>query len=138
MTREELDAVHRIAALFYEAGRADGYEAARSEVLCLPPRAEKSHRPPVGLPPRHLYTELVMASVKRRRLARTPTWSAERLAKEMTAVGVPWTRDAVVNLETGRRKRLAAHELLALAYVLDVDSREACWCRTTCSAARSR
>ncbi len=63
-----------------------------------------------------------MAEVKRLRLAKTPQWSAERLAAEMTAVGVPWTRDAVVNLETGRRKRLAAHELLALAYVLGLAS----------------
>ena len=38
----------------------------------------------------------------------------------MTEAGIPWTRDAVVNLETGRRKRLAIHEVLALAYVLDV------------------
>lgn len=63
-----------------------------------------------------------MAEVKRLRLAKTPQWSAERLAAEMTAVGVPWTRDAVVNLETKRRKRLAAHELLALAYVLGLAS----------------
>lgn len=64
------------------------------------------------------YTALVMAEVKRLRTGKG--WSAGRLAAEMTAVGIPWTRDAVVNLETGRRKRLAAHELLALAYVLDV------------------
>lgn len=63
-----------------------------------------------------------MAEIKRLRLARTPPWSAEKLAAAMAEVGVPWTRDAVVNLETGRRKRLAAHELLALAYVLDVPS----------------
>lgn len=64
-----------------------------------------------------------MAEVKRLRLARQPkSWSATRLAEEMAAVGVPWTRDAVTNLETGRRKSLAAHELLALAYVLDVAS----------------
>jgi hypothetical protein len=68
------------------------------------------------------YTAMVMAEVTRLRLAKTPKWSAERLAEEMAAVGIPWTRDAVVNLENGRRKRLAAHELLALAYVLDVAS----------------
>lgn len=59
-----------------------------------------------------------MAAVKALRTARG--WSADRLAEAMTAAGVPWTRDAVVNLETGRRKRLAVHELLALAYVLDI------------------
>jgi transcriptional regulator with XRE-family HTH domain len=68
------------------------------------------------------YTAVVMAEVKRLREARQPRWSAARLAKEMTAVGIPWTRDAVTNLETGRRKSLHAHELLALAYVLDVAS----------------
>ena len=41
-------------------------------------------------------------------------------AAEMTEVGVPWTRNAVVNLESGRRKQIALHEVLALAYVLDV------------------
>src|SRR5258706_2102210 len=69
------------------------------------------------------YTAAVMTEVKRLRNAKTPVWSAERLAAEMAAAGVPWTRDAVVNLENGRRKRLAAHELLALAFVLDVPNR---------------
>lgn len=79
---------------------------------------DRRRRPPgdEGAP----YTAAVMAGVKRLRQAKT--WSAERLAGEMAAVGVPWTRDAVVNLETGRRKRLAVHELLALAYVLDMDA----------------
>ena len=44
MTWKELDAVHDIAALFYAAGHADGYSAARAEVLCLPPRVPKSAR----------------------------------------------------------------------------------------------
>jgi len=69
-----------------------------------------------------VYTSHVMAEVKRLRLAKTPLWTAEHLAAEMTAARVPWTRDTVVNLEIGRRKRLAAHELLTLAYVLEVDS----------------
>lgn len=56
------------------------------------------------------------------RLVQQPSWTAERLASEMAAVGVPWTRDTVVNLETGRRKRVAAHELLALAYVLNLET----------------
>lgn len=49
-------------------------------------------------------------------------WSAERLAAEMAAVGVPWTRDVVVNLENGRRKTIAVHEAVALAYVLELES----------------
>lgn len=64
------------------------------------------------------YTKRIMDEVTGRRMALE--WSAERLAEEMTAVGVPWTRDAVSNLETGRRKNIAVHELLALAWVLDI------------------
>lgn len=66
------------------------------------------------------YTKLIMDEVKRQRTALD--WTAERLAEEMTAAGVPWTRDMVVNLENGRRKALAVHEVLTLAVVLDVSS----------------
>lgn len=66
------------------------------------------------------YTAEIMAEVKRRRQAKD--WSAGRLAEEMVKVGVPWTRDLVVNLENGRRKRLAVHELMALAFVLDAET----------------
>jgi hypothetical protein len=38
----------------------------------------------------------------------------------MTAVGVPWDRSIVANLENGRRKTVSVVELLALAYVLEV------------------
>lgn len=65
-------------------------------------------------------TERVMAAVKRARQARD--WTAEQLAAEMAAVGVPWTRDTVVNLENSRRKHIALHEVTALAYVLGVQS----------------
>jgi len=47
-------------------------------------------------------------------------WSAERLAEEMSAVGVPWSRVVVTKLETGRRPGVSVEELLALAFVLDV------------------
>jgi transcriptional regulator with XRE-family HTH domain len=66
------------------------------------------------------YTKLVMDEVTARREALR--WSAEDLAAEMARAGVPWTRETVTNLENGRRKRLAVHEVLALAYVLDVDN----------------
>lgn len=65
-------------------------------------------------------TKWIIDEVKRRRAGLD--WTAERLAEEMSAAGVPWTRDIVVNLENGRRKTLAVHELLALAWVLDVAS----------------
>jgi transcriptional regulator with XRE-family HTH domain len=65
-----------------------------------------------------LYTKRIVDAITGRRTELG--WSAERLAEEMTAVGVPWTRDAVSNLETGRRKNIAVHELLALAWVLDI------------------
>lgn len=44
-------------------------------------------------------------------------WSAGRLAAEVTAVGVPWTRSVVTNLETGRRTFVTVDELMALAVV---------------------
>lgn len=47
-------------------------------------------------------------------------WSAEKLAEEMSAVGVPWTRVVVTKLETGRRPGVSVEELLALAYILSV------------------
>lgn len=66
------------------------------------------------------YTAAMMAVVKGMRAARG--WSAERLATEMAAAGVPWTRDTVVNLENGRRKNLHVHEAMALAWILDAAS----------------
>ncbi len=46
--------------------------------------------------------------------------SAARLAEEMTKAGVPWKREIVANLESGRRDRLDVNELLALAAVFQV------------------
>lgn len=97
--------------------------AARNrDTYCVPVTQQPKRKPRPGTDEGALYTSLVVAEVKRLRSSKTPAWSAERLAAEMTAAGVPWTRDSVVNLENGRRKRIAAHELLALAYVLDLDS----------------
>lgn len=47
-------------------------------------------------------------------------WSAERLAEEMAAVGIPWTRAVVTKLETKRRPGVSIEEVFALAYVLSV------------------
>jgi transcriptional regulator with XRE-family HTH domain len=47
-------------------------------------------------------------------------WSAQRLADEMTKVGIPWPRNVVVNLERNRRQSIGVDELLGLAYVFDV------------------
>jgi transcriptional regulator with XRE-family HTH domain len=47
-------------------------------------------------------------------------WSAQRLAEEMTKVGIPWDRSIVANIENGRRASIAIEEVLALAYVLSV------------------
>lgn len=68
------------------------------------------------------YTKRFMAEVTRLRNSKQPRWSAERLAQEMAGVGVPWTRNSVVNLESGRRKHVSMHEVLALAVVLRVDN----------------
>lgn len=46
--------------------------------------------------------------------------SAEELAARMREQGVPWRREVVANLETGRRDRLDVDELLALALVFGV------------------
>lgn len=46
--------------------------------------------------------------------------SAEGLAEQMRARGIPWRREVVANLETGRRDRLDVDELLALALVFGV------------------
>jgi transcriptional regulator with XRE-family HTH domain len=53
-------------------------------------------------------------------LRRSRGWSAAHLAKEMAAVGVPWDRSIVANLELGRRASVSVQELFALAYVLGV------------------
>ncbi len=46
--------------------------------------------------------------------------TAEQLAERMTALGVPWGRDVVANLENGRRTNVAVDELFALALALNV------------------
>lgn len=63
-------------------------------------------------------TKLIMEAVRRHRDAKG--WSAQQLADEMAGTGIPWNADVVVNLEHGRRKSLRVHELLALAWVLEV------------------
>lgn len=47
-------------------------------------------------------------------------WSAQRLAGEMTNVGVEWNRGVVTKLENNRREAVSVTELMALAYVLEV------------------
>lgn len=47
-------------------------------------------------------------------------WSAQRLAEEMTKVGVEWNRGVVTKLENNRREAVSVAELLALALVFDV------------------
>ncbi|WP_280837575.1 helix-turn-helix transcriptional regulator [Micromonospora sp. A200] len=47
-------------------------------------------------------------------------WSAQRLAEEMTRVGISWDRSIVANLESGRRRAVSVEEWLALSFVLDV------------------
>lgn len=67
-----------------------------------------------------MQTALIMEAVKHARTVKG--WSAQQLADEMTASGVPWNRSVVENLEYGRRKSLRVHELMCLAFVLDMDS----------------
>jgi transcriptional regulator with XRE-family HTH domain len=46
--------------------------------------------------------------------------TAAQLADRMAKVGIPWNRNVVAKLETGRRENVSVAELLALAAVLDV------------------
>lgn len=61
-----------------------------------------------------------MISLQARALRGARGWSAQRLAEEMTSVGVPWDRSVVANLENGRRRAVSVDEWLALAMVLGV------------------
>lgn len=47
-------------------------------------------------------------------------WTAAQLAQRMQALGVPWKREIVANLEAGRRAGITVDELLALALALGV------------------
>lgn len=58
--------------------------------------------------------------MRMRELRRKRDWTAQRLADEMVRVGLPWKREIVANLETGRRTNITVEELLGLAYVLSV------------------
>ena len=60
--------------------------------------------------------KILAARVKDLRIKRG--WSAERLAHEMTAVGVHWNRLVVTKLENGHRRDVSVTELLALGRVL--------------------
>jgi transcriptional regulator with XRE-family HTH domain len=62
-------------------------------------------------------TQVVAARVRKLRTKRG--WSAEELAKQMKAAGIPWERIVVTKLETGRRASVSVDELLALAAVLN-------------------
>lgn len=55
-----------------------------------------------------------------RGLRKARGWSAQRLAEEMTAAGLPWDRNIVANLENGRRKVVTVDELLCFARIFDV------------------
>jgi len=92
----------------------------KQNAYCVPVTQEPKRKPRPSGDEGAPYTARIMSEVKRLRGPGGLNWSAERLAEEMTAVGIPWTRDVVVNLENGRRKTLAVHEVLALAYVLDI------------------
>lgn len=47
-------------------------------------------------------------------------WSAQRLADAVFALGVPWSRSVVANVESGRRPDVTVDELFAVAQALRV------------------
>lgn len=55
-----------------------------------------------------------------RALRRLHGWSAQRLAEQLSSVGIAWDRSIVANFENGRRASVSVEEFLALAYVLSV------------------
>jgi len=61
---------------------------------------------------------VLVANVVRMRKARA--WTQVQLAEAMTAVGVPWDRSIVGNVECGRRQSFAVAELAALARIFGV------------------
>lgn len=66
------------------------------------------------------YTSRVAQAVQR--LRNSKGWTHAELAARMGDAGVPWTRETAINLERGRKRSIGAHEVLALAFVLEVDS----------------
>jgi len=67
-------------------------------------------------------TQTLAAAIGRRvkDLRKGQGLSARTLAERMADLGIPWKREVVANLETGRRATVGVDELLALAIVLDV------------------
>lgn len=63
-------------------------------------------------------TQAAAANMRRHRQARS--WSAARLAEEMTKVGVPFDKTVVANLEHGRRRFVTIDEAYALADLFGV------------------
>ena len=55
-----------------------------------------------------------------RELRKRHGWSASQLAERLAALGLPWDRFTVQNLENGRRRNITLDESVALAYALDV------------------
>lgn len=65
-------------------------------------------------------TATAVIAERMRELRTRRRWSAQRLAEEMTKVGVEWNRGVVTKLENNRRESVSVTELMALALVLDV------------------
>jgi transcriptional regulator with XRE-family HTH domain len=55
-----------------------------------------------------------------RKYRRGRDWSGQKLADEVTRLGVRWDRSIVANLENGRRGTVSVQELVALSRALDV------------------
>lgn len=63
---------------------------------------------------------MVALAAQVRRLRDARGWSAQRLADELAAIGVPLDRSVIANLENGRRASVDVQELLALALAFGV------------------
>jgi transcriptional regulator with XRE-family HTH domain len=72
----------------------------------------------VDAPPSSSPIQVVIARV--RELRRQQGLSGATIAQRMTDLGIPWDRNTIAKLETGRRSSLSLDECLALALTLRV------------------
>ena len=70
--------------------------------------------------PENPLTPTTALAMRVRELRQQREWSAAQLAAKMQAVGLPWQRLTVTQLEIGQRKSVTVDELVALARVFGV------------------
>lgn len=67
----------------------------------------------------HRYSRAIAVRIKSMRKRRG--WTADRLAEEMTKIGISWNHGIVTKLETGRRQSVTLDEAMAITEVFRLD-----------------